>query len=446
MKILIEGATIWNGADRLFENGAIIIDPPYIEAVLTRDELALYDIPLSIERIDGMGKLAIPGLVNAHTHLYSTLARGMTVSGFAPRSFCELLQQLWWRVDRALDKEDIYMSGLVGAMAAARCGVTTLIDHHSSPNAVSGSLTELQRAVTQTVGLRGAFAYEISDRNGPHNCQEGIAENLAFLAELSAIERMTAASIGLHASFTLSDKTLERVAQQVPGCVGIHIHVAEGPEDEEDCQRRYGMRIVERLQYFNLLKPQSILAHCVHLNEKEQDLIAQSNAIIVHNPRSNMNNGIGALNLRPLLEQEIVVGLGSDGLGANILAELLTAALLQRHIHADTCAIDPATMQQILFTNNYTIVQRLFGIEIGKIAAGALADIALIDYYPSTPLRCSNISGHLFFGLAAGELRVSALLVDGRIIIKQGEFTAIDEREIAGHAQVKAEELWNRVI
>ncbi|MEA3355793.1 MAG: amidohydrolase family protein, partial [Candidatus Bipolaricaulota bacterium] len=174
MKKLIERVTIWDGDSAILENGALLIDNGRIEAVLTPEELATHDPPADVERINGAGRLAIPGLINAHTHLYSSLARGMSLPGTTPTSFTEILEQLWWRLDRALDEQSIRMSGLIGAMEAARCGITTLIDHHASPYNVPNSLSVLREAVCEDVGLRGLFCYEVSDRDGAAIAAAGI--------------------------------------------------------------------------------------------------------------------------------------------------------------------------------------------------------------------------------------------------------------------------------
>ena len=243
MGFLIEGARIWDGAERVIEDGAILIGEETIEAVLP-GEPSSHEVPSAVERIDARGKLAIPGLVNAHTHLYSSLARGMNVPGFSPTSFTQILEQLWWRLDKALEDESVAMSALVGAMEAARCGVTTLIDHHASPNAISGSLDAVQDAVCEQVGLRAALCYEVSDRDGPVQRDKGIEENLRYIGKTTPENKQCTAQFGLHASFTLSDDTLERVAQSLPEDAGVHIHVAEGPEDETQCVAKYGMRVV----------------------------------------------------------------------------------------------------------------------------------------------------------------------------------------------------------
>jgi len=445
MKRLIEKATIWNGNDQLIDRGSILIDGERIQEVFTRAQSANLELPPNLERIDGTGKLAIPGLINAHTHLYSILARGMILPNYAPHSFTQILQQLWWRLDKALDSESIRVSGALGAMEAARCGVTTLIDHHASPHAVRGSLRAVQQAVNDDLGLRGAFCYELSDRDGSEIRDQGIEENLCFLAEQNPEDHRSAALFGLHASFTLSDDSLAAVAERIPDGVGVHIHVAEGPEDEEQCEAEHGMRIIERLRKFGLLREKSILAHCLHIDEKEKDLVAESGAIVVHNPRSNMNNAVGVFDMDGFLDRGITVGLGTDGLGSNMLAELFTVGILQKVSTGNSLAAGFGDLQQILFANNPQIAGRLLGAKVGRIAPEYQADIALFDYNPPTPIDAGNVLGHLLFGIAVHDLHISDLIVAGRSVINGGHFTNIDEDKTYSEARKVAAKLWARI-
>jgi len=430
MTLRIDNLRLWDGRSRVLSHTSLAIENGRIIGVIPTSE-AEASHP-NADRIDGQGKLAIPGLVNAHTHLYSSLARGMSVTPFAPTTFTQILEQLWWKLDKALEPETVRISALVGAMEAARCGVTTLIDHHASPNAIPESLTALQETVVEELGLRGAFCYELSDRDGAERRDQGIAENLRHLSRPSSDK--VAAQFGIHASFTVSDETLAMVADAIPEDAGIHIHLAEGPEDEVQCMAKHGMRIANRLDKFGLLRPKSILAHCLHTDETEKDLIAERGAIVVHNPRSNMNNGVGTFDLTGFLDRGITTGLGTDGLGANMLAELFTAGILQKHAHGAPLAGSFDALYALLFTNNPAIASRLLGIELGQLTAGAPADFVLIDYEPPTPLEAGNALGHLLFGTAVHSMRVTDSFVAGRPILRDSQFVDLDEDAIYAHA------------
>ena len=441
MTLRIDNLRLWDGRNRVISDAPLLISDGLVVGVSPSPDVK--DSPQDVERIDGRGKLAIPGLTNAHTHLYSSLARGMSVSPFAPKSFTEILEQLWWKLDKALDPESVRISALVGAMEAARCGITTLIDHHASPNAIPESLDALRETVTDELGLRAVLCYELSDRDGMKRRDEGIAENLRFLSRPDS--DTVASQFGIHASFTVSDETLAMVAESIPEDAGIHIHVAEGPEDEVQCAEKHGIRIAERLDRFGLLRPRSILAHCLHIDETEKDLVAERDAIVVHNPHSNMNNAVGTFDLDGFLERGILTGLGTDGLGANMLAELFTAGILQKHSQGDPLAGSFDALYSLLFVNNPAIAGRLLGIELGQIAPGAPADLVLLDYVPPTPLEGGNVLGHLLFGTAVHSLRVTDTFVAGRQILRDGRFVDLDEEAVYAHAREQAASLWKRL-
>jgi cytosine/adenosine deaminase-related metal-dependent hydrolase len=234
------------------------LDPPHVEATclrIERETIVARGPSLTPatgeEVVDLDGALVLPGLVNAHTHLYSALARGMPGPIEPPRSFLEILERVWWRLDRALDAESVSLSGLLGAIEAARSGTTLLFDHHASPSFIEGSLATLRRAVEQ-VGLRSVLAYETTDRNGPDGRDAGIRENLACLAVGETA--LTRGIVGAHASFTLSDESLDRLSAAVSGAnSSLHVHAAEDRADVEDSLRRCGAGVVERLRRHGLL-------------------------------------------------------------------------------------------------------------------------------------------------------------------------------------------------
>jgi len=444
MKRLIEPITVWDGRSTVLHDAAIVLEDGRVTDVLSRTQRTGSAADID-DRIDGSGKLAIPGLVNAHTHLYSALARGMAISGFAPTSFAQILEQLWWRLDKALHAASVRASALVGAMEAARCGVTTLIDHHASPNAIAGSLDTMRRVVCDEIGMRGVFCYELTDRDGIERRDAGIDENLRFLSSIAPGDTMSAAQFGLHAAFTLSDESLERVADALPEGAGVHTHVAEGPEDEDQTQAKHGETVIDRLDRFGLLRPRSILVHCLHLSEAEKDLIAERDAMVVHNPRSNMNNAVGLFDLDGYLGRGILTGLGTDGLGSNMLGELFTAGILQKHSRGEPLVGSFDQLDALLFRGNPAIVERLLGVRVGRIEAGGPADVALLDYVPPTPLSADNILGHLLFGMAVHTLRVSDLIVAGRDVIRNGRFVEIDEVAAYAMAREAADGLWKRI-
>jgi putative selenium metabolism protein SsnA len=386
---------------------------------------------LDTHAVDLHGRLLMPALINCHTHLYSTLARGMHVPGPPPADFPAILKKLWWRLDRALNEEDVYYSALTGLIDSARCGVGTVIDHHASPNACAGSLDSVERAFHE-VGLRGATCYETSDRWGRRGALAGIRENVRFLERVRPGARV-GGMFGLHAAFTLGDRTLAECveANQSLGA-GFHIHVAE-----DACDRA----AVRRLSEAGVLDEKSLAAHCIHLTAAERTLLASRRVNVVHNPQSNCNNAVGIANLPALFRRGIRVGLGSDGYSPRMFDEFKVATQLQK-VRAGDARVGGAEAYAALFRGNRDIVKQIWGTEIGRIAPGARADLLLVDYLPPTPIDSSNLFGHLLFGVSNAP--VDSLMVDGRWVVRDGHCVNLDERKIAEKATACAKALWDR--
>jgi putative selenium metabolism protein SsnA len=395
------------------------------------------------EVVDAQGKLLMPALINCHTHLYSTLARGISLPGRAPRNFLEILKKLWWRLDRALNLEDVFYSALVGLIDSAKCGVGTLVDHHSSPNACAGSLDRIEQAFRE-VGLRGVLCYETSDRNGTAGAAEGIAENIRFLEKhrSGSGDGMIAGSFGLHASFTLGDTTLRRAVEANESLrAGFHVHVAEDRCDVDDALRKYHKSPVIRLRDLGILDDRSLAAHCVHVDARDIAALAKRQINVVHNPQSNCNNAVGISPLLEMIRQGVLVGLGSDGYTPRMWEEFKAAFHMQKVREGDP-RVAYAEAYATALLNNRTIARKIWGWEIGRIETGARADLLLVDYFPPTPLDSSNLFGHFLFGIANAP--VDSLLVNGRFVVRGKECVTVDEREVAEKAAVQAGAIWGR--
>ncbi len=445
--LLIHNARVWTNDGALIDDGFVAVKDGTIQRVGASSELT-QEIRAQAEgnTVDAGGQLLMPGLVNAHTHLYSALARGMAISGIEPYSFRDILEQLWWRLDRALDAESIYASGLVGAAELLKSGVTTLVDHHASPNAIPGSLRQLQRAVVDELGMRACLCYEITNRNGDKGAEAGIRENLDYFDQVraSANDRLGAV-VGLHASFTVSDPTFRKLFDAMGEReVGYHIHGSEGPEDPIDATAKYKKRTIERLADLGILGPKTVVAHGVHLSEPEKDLLAEHDCILSHQPQSNMNNAVGAADVVGMLERGVLVGLGNDGFGSNLLDDFKTAFLLQKHASGDPKTLDMGQIHRIFFHNNYEITRRLFGVHIGKVKPEYAADLILVDYDPPTPLSDDNMVGHLIFGLCS-RFDVTGAFVRGTQVMRDREVLGVDLERAYAHAREQAAALWGRI-
>ncbi|HEY4724075.1 MAG TPA: amidohydrolase family protein, partial [Anaerolineae bacterium] len=336
---------------QVVDDGAIFVEDDRIAAVGSTAELiARYP---EAERLDARGQLVLPGSICAHTHFYGAFARGLAIPGEPARDFIEILQKLWWRIDRALDEESIRLSALVCLVDAIRSGTTTLIDHHASPNLIDGSLDIIAETVNQA-GLRVCECYEVTDRNGAAGAQAGIKENIRFAR--STRSPLLAASFGLHASLTIGNETLEQcVAEARSIGLGFHIHVAEDAADEADSERQYGQRVGEHLAEKGVLGEKTLSAHCVQVNPNEMDWLAKTRTKVSHQPRSNMNNAVGTAPVQPMLDRGICVGLGNDGFSNNMYSEMKAAYLVHKSTAHDPRAMSGDTVMRLAYPNNAQI-------------------------------------------------------------------------------------------
>lgn len=390
--------------------------------------------PLAGEHVlDVSGKLVMPGLVCAHTHLYSVLSRGMPGPAHTPRNFLEVLEHVWWRLDQALDEESLYASAVIGALEAIQAGTTTLIDHHASPGFVRGSLDVVARAL-EDVGLRGILSYEVTDRRGEAERDQGLAEHRAFLQRSSDLLR---GMVGGHASFTLGTDSLEGMGAIVRDHgVGSHVHVAEDRFDVEDSEHRYRMSVVERLAKAGLLDERSIVAHAVHCNDSDLALIAESGATVVHNPRSNMNNAVGYARLALGSKR---VALGTDGIGADMFEEAKMAFFQAQEAQLGLGAEGITAM----LAHGAQFAGRSFDLPMGRLEVGRAADLMILDYSSPTPLTAGNLPWHFIFGM--NSRMVDTVLVAGRPVLVGGRFPHLNVDRLYQQAREAAGRMWERM-
>ncbi|MEB2287308.1 MAG: putative aminohydrolase SsnA [Anaerolineae bacterium] len=441
MALLITNATVvtWETPNRVIEGGAVLLDGDTIREVGETNALAARHP--AAERLDARGQLVMPGGVCAHTHFYGAYSRGMGIPGPAPRNFPEILERLWWPLDKALDRDAVRFSALVCLVDAIKHGTTTLIDHHASPNFIDGSLDVIADAVTEA-GLRAVLCYEVTDRDGPDKAQAGIAENVRFLRAARA-RPLVAATFGLHASLTLTDETLRACVEAASGLdTGFHIHVAEHEADEEDSLRKAGRRVVERLDSFGILGPQTIVAHAVHVNAAERAILKDTQTWVSHQPRSNMNNAVGAAALDAMFDEGIALALGNDGFSNNMWAEWKAAYLLHKVVNRDPRLAPGDRIAQIATTNNARLASLFFPQQVGALVPGAAADVILVDYHPFTPLNAGNLPWHVLFGFESS--MVTTTIVAGRVLMRDRVLLTLDEGAIAAAAQAHAPQVWER--
>jgi len=386
------------------------------------------------EVIDCTGCIVMPGLINCHTHIYSTFARGMNLT-FDPKSFKDILDKFWWKLDRSCNKATVYYSGLVNGYECINNGVTTVIDHHASGADITGTLNELKKSLCDEVGIRGIFCFETSDRFDTSQC---IEENLKFASNRTD---KSAGLFGMHASMSLNDETLKKISELVED-LPIHIHVAESVEDENDCYDKYGMTVIERLSKFNLLKEKSILAHCVHINEAEAEIIAKSKAYVAINPTSNMNNAVGMPNYKLLKEKNIPCIIGNDGLGTNITREYLNIFFGMKNRLNNPSAFTLEDLKEVI-GNGYKCASSTLGISLGQIRQGYKADMLITAYNHPTSINQDNAFAHVFYGVF-DNFHPREVYCDGNCLMKNYNIT-VEIKDIYSKAQKEADRLWERI-
>ena len=432
----------WEEENRIIENGAILVEDGRITAVGDAAALAKQypDTPL----LDAGGQLVMPGNICAHTHFYGAFARGMAIPGPAPQDFPDILKRLWWRLDRALLDVDVKYSALVCLVDAIKHGTTTLIDHHASPNAIDSSLDQIADAVEEA-GLRAVLCYEVTDRNGETGTKRGIGENVRYLHSLQEREsQLLRGTFGLHASLSLSDETLADCVAAVQDLdTGFHIHAAEHEADEYDSLHRYGKRVVHRLADAGILGPKSIVAHAVHIDTAEMNLLHETKSWVTHQPRSNMNNAVGAADIEGMLRLGIPICLGNDGFSNNMWAEWKAAYLLHKVAHRDPRRANGMDIVQIAVYNNAALAGVFWPeMRIGRLEPGAAADIIFVDYHPTTPLTAGNLPWHILFGFESS--MVTTTIVAGKVLMQNRQLLTLNEAEITARSRELAAAVWQR--
>lgn len=410
--------------------GALVLDldPPSVRKVDVRVEDGIItevgEGLLGDEVVDLHHHWLMPGLVVSHHHLYSALACGMPPAPDVPTSFPHMLELVWWRLDQALDLDAVHVSALVGGVAALRAGVTTIIDHHASPNAISGSLEQIDSALHE-VGMRRILCYEVTDRHGPAALRQALRAHEGVLGRQGS---WMAAMVGMHAGFTLSDASIrDCVALAHTAGVGVHIHAAEAVDDRG---------AVARLDRLGALLPGSILAHGVHLEDEELARVEESQCWITHQPRSNMNNAVGRA---PIARFGRRTALGTDGIGGDMLAELQAGFF---RANEDAAGWGPDRWCEALAAGARLAGSKL-GISVGRIEPGYAADLVVLDAAPGPPLLAENLPASLIYRLSSALVR--DVMVGGRWRLWNREPLGVTTEDLGAHARKAAERVWGRM-
>ncbi len=411
-------------------NGCIRMDPKTGTILEVGPDVQPHELDVVVPM---PGCVMMPGWVVGHTHLYSALARGMPAPRKTPANFVQTLEYLWWVLDRALDSEGVFASGMAGLLQAARAGVTGLVDHHASPECINGSLDQLKKAFDE-VRMRGLLCYEVTDRNGPDEGAAGIAENLRFARE-NAGHGLVRGCMGGHASFTIHDNTFDALAE---ACLNqnlpLHIHLLEDAADRAESVRLFGKNPLRRLLERGLGRESDLFVHGVHLTEEELSTLADRNVTLIHNPRSNMNNRVGRARLASGRWQ-----LGTDGIDNDIVSELCACFYRGREDDPPMPFMQPLQMMQ----ESQKTLGRAFDIVLDELKPGAGADLTILRYDPPTPLTAENLAGHLYFGL--GAWAVAGTVVRGRFVLRDGQILTCDEPAALANTRAAARKLYRRM-
>jgi len=410
------------------ENADLLVDGDRIVAVGGDVAGKLQDDAVVV---DATNKWVMPGLVCGHHHLYSALATGMPLPSSPPASFTEMLQGVWWAMDACLDENSVKSCGHVGGIGGLRTGTTTVVDHHASPAFIEGSLEVLDGAL-HDVGVRRILCYEVTNRGGDAKAAAGLRAHEALLERCAT--PWSSVLVGGHANFTLGDDDVRAMGQLAKKHgVGIHLHVAEAVDDEQTT----GEKLIARLQRLDALLPGSILAHCVHLDDDELKAVDDAGAWVAHQARSNMNNGVGHADLgRPPTSRTL---LGTDGIGADMFAEGQSAYFRAQEAGNP---VAPDDILQMLAANARFASSQL-GVTVGKLEAGAAADVLLLDAPAGPPVTTSNLGGTFVFRM--GSHLVRSVMVGGEFKLDNRDVVSVDEPALNAIAVEEAQKLWQRM-
>jgi len=375
------------------------------------------------ETIDCAGKLVTKSFAVGHHHVYSALARGMGAPKKNPENFYEILKYIWWTLDKALDKEMIEASALTTAMACAKTGSTFVIDHHASPNFITGSLDIIAKAFDK-VGVNHLLCYEITDRDGIEKAEEGLAETESYLKTNQGL-------VGLHASFTVNDEIMRRAVNLMEKFnSGIHIHVAEDLYDQRHCHDNYGKRVIQRLNDFGVLNSsKTILGHCLHIDDNERKILKDSKAFVVQNMESNLNNKVGYFNAKDLGSK---IMLGTDGMHSDMLQSAKAAFFVGQGF------------DNISFVTAYERFRKVHDyIALNNFEGDGENNLVVLDYDSPTIINQDNFLGHFIFGINSNH--VNDVISNGKVIVRNRKIQQVNESEILEFSKEQSLRLWEKM-
>jgi len=421
MSILLKNATYIDWETLEFTKTNILVDEG-LDGKLSfvKDEIinnAIHTV------IDCKGKFVTKSFAVGHHHVYSALSRGMPAPKKSPSNFKEVLEYIWWKLDKALDKEMIEASALATAIACAKAGSTFVIDHHASPNFIEGSLDVIADAFNK-VGINHLLCYEITDRDGKDKTEKGLLETEIYLKQNQGL-------VGLHASFTVDNDTLQKAVDLMDKYdSGIHIHVAEDGFDQKHCRENYDKRVVERMNDYGVLNSsKTILGHCLHINKNERELIKNSKAWVVQNMESNLNNNVGYFDAKGLGNRILV---GTDGMHSDMIRSAQAAFFVGQGF--DTINFVSAYER---FRNVHKYLKQ------NNFRGDGDNNLVVLNYDAPTEMNASNVLGHFIYGWSSKQ--VAHVISNGQLIVKDRIVQNLDEASALLFTKEQANRLWDKL-
>lgn len=375
------------------------------------------------EIIDCTDKYITKSFACGHHHVYSALALGMPAPVKIPNNFYEILKNIWWQLDKALNIDIIKASAYATAIECAKNGVTYVIDHHSSPYAIEGSLQTISDAFNE-VGVGHLLCYEISDRDGVDIAKQALNETENYLQNNEGL-------VGLHASFTLTNKTLTKAVKLAQKYnTGVHVHVAEDLYDQEHCFDIHNKRVIERFKDYGILDlPKSIFVHSLYLTDDERRLIKQSGAFVAHAIESNLNNSVGQFSSCHLGEN---IMYGTDGMHSDMLRASKASYFYGKQ--ADMLDINE-TYRRFRQVHQYTSKNDFNGDDDNNLV--------VLDYKPSTSFTTDNFLSHFMYGIESKH--VQHVIANGKLIVRDKQILGINEDDIKEFTNDCSQLLWDKM-
>ncbi len=389
--------------------------------------------------LDASLMVILPGLVNAHTHLSQTFMRGLGDD----KPLLHWLKQVMWPIQDAFTPEDMRLASLLGLAENVRCGVTAVNQHHKLPHP---DMSDAAMSAAREIGLRFQLSRGWVDLGDSAEAPEVILSEMNRLFEMwhgKDNGRLTL-SFGPMAPWRCSDTTMGFFFDQARFWgIPTHIHVAEAMEEVEMLQKRTGCRHIEWLHDLGILNSDMQLVHCVKISEAEQSLIAESGAVVVHCPTSNMYLASGIAPIPALLNRDVPVALGTDGSAfhnsQDLMETIKTAILLAKVGSNDPMVMAPMDALRMVTTTGAKIMRRQ---DTGQLAPGFKADITIVNLNKLHAMPVHRADSALVYNCNGPD--VDTVIVDGQILLDQGTLTMIDEDELLAECPVAATNLMKR--